>query len=585
MLSVEECVSMVSAQVLGPLGREEVALADALGRRLAEDVTASAPIPAFPASIMDGFAVRSSDPPNTYLVDADSLAGGQSAGPLRPGYVRYITTGSFVPEGADAVVKVEDTVQSARSDGQVEVQILVSSKPGANIRAVGSDTAKGEALLSAGCQLRASELGVLAALNRSRLWVHREPRVAVLSTGDELVELGGQPDEGRGQIIDCNRPLLCAMVKELGAIVSDRGQVPDELEHVRATLADALESADLVITSGGVSRGSKDYIKEVLGDLGELHFGEMCMKPGKPSTFATVKTGPDPAQKKLFFGLPGNPVSCFVTFNLLVAPAIQRLRGSPGSPVYPRVDVELASPVQMDPVRPEYHRARARWQSGRIVAESTGFQRSSRIASIAETNCLLEIPKAHGTLTKGTVVKALLLTGLLPEPEGFPSIAARSVQAPLAPQAPSASGDAAPRRAKVALLRWDSAGGEVTREQLATFLGPVELIEKQAPEVLEMRELLESWSQESSGMDLILVLGNFGLGAKDENILALLRSLVREAPNVADLLLRQGLEQSPLAMLQCVVAGYRNSTLLVTISSLTSSSLGDLCKLIRADRP
>eukprot|EP00913_Durusdinium_trenchii_P007017 g6601.t1 len=268
----------------------------------------------------------------------------------------------------------------------------------------------------------------------------------------------------------------------------------------------------------------QDYIKEVLGDLGELHFGEMCMKPGKPSTFATVKTGPDPAQKKLFFGLPGNPVSCFVTFNLLVAPAIQRLRGSPGSPVYPRVDVELASPVQMDPVRPEYHRARARWQSGRIVAESTGFQRSSRIASIAEarTNCLLEIPKAHGTLTKGTVVKALLLTGLLPEPEGFPSIAARSVQAPLAPQAPSASGDAAPRRAKVALLRWDSAGGEVTREQLATFLGPVELIEKQAPEVLEMRELLESWSQESSGMDLILVLGNFGLGAKDENILALL---------------------------------------------------------------
>ncbi|CAE7202458.1 CNX1 [Symbiodinium natans] len=203
------------------------------------------------------------------------------------------------------------------------------------------------------------------------------------------------------------------------------GYVSDDPSKLRATLASAFQQADVVITSGGVSRGSKDYIKELLSEIGEIHFGEMCMKPGKPSTFATV-AGPE-AQSKLFFGLPGNPVSCFVTFKLLAAPALERLRGLPqADPIYPRVDAELAGSVEMDPVRPEYHRARARWESGRIVAESTGFQRSSRIASIAEANCLLEIPKNKGTLPKGTVVKALLLPhgsrSLAPSPEGFPGV-------------------------------------------------------------------------------------------------------------------------------------------------------------------
>lgn len=566
MLSVEECVATVAKQVLGPLGVEEVALADALGRYLAEDVASAAPIPAFPASIMDGFAVRSSDGLGTFPVDAEQFAG-DDVGPLQPGHLRYITTGSAVPVGADAVVKVEDTLQRVKSSGEVEIDVLVSSKAGANIRQVGSDTAKDEVLLRRGCHLRASELGVLAALNRSCVSVFCLPRVALLSTGDELVELGQVPDESRGQIVDSNRPLLCAMVKELGAMVTDLGVVKDEVECVRATIADAFKFADVVITSGGVSRGNKDYIKEVLEELGELHFGEMCMKPGKPSTFATVKSAEN--QPRLFFGLPGNPVSCFVTFKLLAAPAILKLAGmgSLRSPVYPRVDAVLCQPVQMDPVRPEYHRARARWDSGRIVAESTGFQRSSRIASIAETNCLLEIPKASGTLAKGTVVKALLLGGLRPEAEGFPS----------APQAQTALGSS--KRRRVGLLLLDTAQSSKVTEVLRASLDGPELREERRPKEAEaVKKVVESWCQEKNGLDLVLVLGELGVGNKDAEVVDTLRNMVIAAENVADLILHEALKETPLAMLTCTVAGYRHSTLLATLPD--APGVGQICKLI-----
>lgn len=566
MLSVEECVATVAKQVLGPLGVEEVALADALGRHLAEDVASAAPIPAFPASIMDGFAVRCSDGLGTFPVDADQFAGTDDMGPLQPGHIRYVTTGSAVPLGADAVVKVEDTLQRVKSSGEVEIDVLVSSKAGANIRQVGSDTAKDEVLLRRGCQLRASELGVLAALNRTSVSVFLLPRVALLSTGNELVELGQTPDESRGQIVDSNRPLLCAMVKELGAMVTDLGVAKDEFECVRATIADAFKFADVVITSGGVSRGNKDYIKEVLEELGEIHFGEMCMKPGKPSTFATVTSAQK--QRRLFFGLPGNPVSCFVTFKLLAAPAILKLAGmgSLRSPVYPRVDAVLAQPVQMDPVRPEYHRARARWDSGRIVAESTGFQRSSRIASIAETNCLLEIPKASGTLAKGTVVKALLLGGLRPEAEGFPSPAETE---PLVKR----------RKRRVGLLLLDTAESSKVTALLRASLDAELREERRAKEAEAVKEVVESWCQEKDGLDLVLVLGELGIGNKDAEVVDTLRNLVVAAENVADLILHEGLTATPLAMLSSTVAGYRHSTLLATLPD-ASPAVGLLCKLI-----
>jgi len=225
----------------------------------------------------------------------------------------------------------------------------------------------------------------------------------------------------------------------------------------------------------------------------------------------------------------------------------------------------------MDPIRPEYHRARARWESGRIIADSTGFQRSSRIASIAETNCLLEIPKATGTLAAGTVVKALLLGGLRPEPEGFPvpKIPMPTVEV----QAPTTSGP------KVGLLLLDTAEGNEVKVMLKVSLADVLREERKPKEVKAITELLELWCQEKEGLDLVLVIGDLNFG--DHEILEALQSLVhRHAENLADLLLHEGLRQSPLAMLRPTVAGYRYSTLVVTLSSSTSAAVGSICKVM-----
>jgi len=595
MLSVDECVGMVASKVLGPLEAQTVPLDAALGRILAKDAMAVEAIPAFPASIMDGFAMRSKDAPGKYPVDelAGTTAGADSHGPLREGHIRYITTGAPVPAGADTVVKVEDTHQLVGADGKLEIEVLCSSKPGANIRAVGSDTKQGEVILRKSCRIGAAEIGVLAALGLGSVEVFREPRVAIISTGDELVDVGAACtlDRGRGQIVDCNRPLLCALARELGVEAVDMGYVTDDLPKLRATLVSAFQQADVVISSGGVSRGSKDFIKELLSELGEIHFGEMCMKPGKPSTFATAAG--HGAQRKLFFGLPGNPVSCFVTFKLLAAPALERLRGLPqDTPIYPRVDAELAGPVDMDPVRPEYHRARARWEAGRIVAESTGFQRSSRIASIAEANCLLEIPKDKGALPKGTVVKALLLPhgsrSLVPSPEGFPGGRTRG-QPPKPPPATTvedSSHEARPLRVGLLTIGRDDSN-EQAFSDLLTVLSSCEITEREDYSVREksshfLADLLETWSRKSA-CQLILVLADLGLGEVDAAVLEAVREGLKEAPGVADAVARTGLASSPLAMLSPVVAGIQHDTLIVMLpTAWAPSCTAMLCKMVTA---
>lgn len=595
MLSVDECVGMVTNKVLGPLETQTVQLNAALGRILAKDAVAVEAIPAFPASIMDGFAMRSKDAPGKYPVDelAGTTAGADSRGPLREDHIRYITTGAPVPAGADTVVKVEDTHQLVDADGKLEIEVLCSSKPGTNIRAVGSDTKQGEVILRKCCRIGAAEIGVLAALGLASVEVFREPRVAIISTGDELVDVGAACtlDRSRGQIVDCNRPLLCALARELGVEALDMGFVTDDLPKLRATLVSAFQQADVVISSGGVSRGSKDFIKELLSEMGEVHFGEMCMKPGKPSTFATVAG--HGAQRKLFFGLPGNPVSCFVTFKLLAAPALERLRGLPqDTPIYPRVDAELAGPVDMDPVRPEYHRATARWEAGRIVAESTGFQRSSRIASIADANCLLEIPKDKGTLPKGTVVKALLLPhgsrSLVPSPEGFPGGRTRAQPAKPPPATTVEAGQPLqPRPLRVGLL---TIGRDASNDQafsdLLTVLSSCEIVEKVEYSVEEksshfLADLLETWSRKSC--QLILVLADLGLGEVDAAVVQAVREGLKEAPGVADAVARTGLALSPLAMLSPVVAGTQHDTLIVMLpSSWAPSCTAMLCKMVAA---
>lgn len=446
MLPVDDCVALVLRLTGGPLDAETRSLPAARGGVLACDVAAPAAVPRVPTSIMDGFAVRSADGPGRFPVDdaGGATAGGPVLGPVAAGHVRYITTGAALPVGADSVVKVEDT-EEVWVDGRLHIDVKVPSRPGANIRAVGSDTALGEVVLRQGNCVGPGDIGLLAALGISRVSVHRRPRVAIMSTGDELMDVSeSQADSGRGQIFDCNRPMLRALIEEAGAEAVDLGIIPDDPLVLRERLTRAFAEADVVVTSGGVSRGSRDHVKPLLEELGQVHFGEMCMKPGKPTTFATIRAQALGQRSKLAFALPGNPVSCFVTFKLLVIPAMEQMRGRPAqAAVYPRVDVELASLVQMDAERPEYHRAIVRWENGRLVGESTGFQRSSRVASVSAANSFLEIPRQQGSLPKGTVVKALLLPtggpaghGLAADPGGYPATPTPWSAVPSAPTPP-----------------------------------------------------------------------------------------------------------------------------------------------------
>jgi gephyrin len=382
-----------------------VPLAAALGYVLAGDVCASDPLPPFAASMKDGYAVVAADGPGDYSVVGEATAGRAPSFTVTPGAVAYITTGAPLPPGSDAVVMVEETESLPSRDGVPYVRINKRAPAGADVRPVGFDLAAGEMVLPAGSRLGAVELGLLATVGEAAVTVVRRPRVAVLSTGDELVNVG-QP-LGPGQIRDSNRPTLLAAVAAAGGEPIDGEAVADDQAQLESRLWAALRTADIVLTSGGVSMGNLDYVKPLLERAGAVHFGRLRMKPGKPLTFATV---PVDGRTRLVFGLPGNPVSSLVTFYLLAVPAIRKLAGW-SDPMLHRIQVRLAQPLPLDPYRPEYHRAVARWDAGAgcFVAASTGNQASSRLLSMRSANVLLELPQGEGVLPAATAVDALLI--------------------------------------------------------------------------------------------------------------------------------------------------------------------------------
>jgi gephyrin len=406
MLSVADALAVVldQAQTLAP---QLVPLAEALGLHLAAPVVARDPLPPFPASTKDGYAVVAADGPGDYPIIGEATAGRMADFVVTPGTVAYITTGAPLPPGADAVVMVEETTRLAPLDGRAWVRIQQHVRPGADVRPVGVDVAAGEEVLAAGSRLGPAELGLLATVGAAQVRTIPSPRVAILSTGDELVEPDAPP--GPGQIRDSNRATLTAAIRSAGAIPVDLGigrDVASELDNkVRAGLA----GADILITTGGVSMGDLDLVKPLLEQRGQVHFGRMRMKPGKPVTFATVEQD---GRRKLVFGLPGNPVSSLVTFYLLVAPAIRKLAGWP-DPHLRRVQAVLEQPLPLDNDRPEYHRALLTWDAslhqgvGGYRARSTGGQASSRLLSMRTANALLELPQGEGKLDAGSVVPAL----------------------------------------------------------------------------------------------------------------------------------------------------------------------------------
>jgi len=378
------------------LGVERVVLADATGRVLAEDLVAQAPLPPFPSSAVDGYAVRAADAGKPLRVLGESAAGRPFEGRVTPGTAARILTGGVVPEGADSVVMVEDVQLSIH-----HVTVPRGLAAGSNFHKVGADLQPGDLILRAGTQLGAAEIGIAAATGRAEVPVHRRPGVALMSTGDELVEVGKTP--GRGQIPDSNRWALLAALREAGADVHVLGIAPDEANALRGFVTEALARADALVTSGGVSVGTHDLVKPLLESLGTVHVGRVKLKPGKPFTFATLERG------RVAFGLPGFPVSSLVTFEVFVRPALRKMQGFAQlqRPVLP---VRLAYDAKPTAERTEYQRVTLRREGRELVAETTGSQSSSRLMSLAGAHALVRVPSGDQGLSAGSVVEAMILS-------------------------------------------------------------------------------------------------------------------------------------------------------------------------------
>lgn len=411
LIPMDEAISMIIANS-ECLPQKVITLEESLGFILASDVFAKEPFPPFPASVKDGYAVLASDRPGERLVLGPVTAGEVTACNVISGHVMRITTGAPLPPGADAVVQVEDTeLLESDNEGRTEkrINILTTPKPGQDIRPVGFDVSKGQKVLTALQKLGPAELGLMASLGLTEIEVFQKPKVAVLSTGNEVVS----PDEATraGQIRDSNKIALKSLIKTHGFEALDLGIAADNPQDLQNKLSDGLEKADVLVSSGGVSMGEKDFLKPVLEDLlgATIHFGRVFMKPGKPTTFATTTIN---GKRKLIFALPGNPVSAMVTFNLFVLPALRKLAGFQ-HPQLTKIKAKLLQPVDLDP-RPEYYRVVLSWKPGEPIpsAISTGSQCSSRLLSMRTANALLVLPPRSDNQTRidtGEIVDALII--------------------------------------------------------------------------------------------------------------------------------------------------------------------------------
>ena len=392
-LSIDEALARVLACAT-PLPAEEVALQDALGRVLAADGLAATDLPPFPSSAMDGFAVRAADTPGSLAVIDESAAGRPAATTLAPGQAIAISTGAAVPDGADAVVPVEDVV--TRGD-EIEVPAAVAS--GANIRPRAGDVEQDAVVVAAGMRLSPSRLGALAAAGIGRVTCSRRPRVSVLSTGSELAAPGTAL--APGQIYESNALLLAAQVATAGGIADVREPVADDEEPLRDRLREALE-ADVLLTSGGVSVGPHDLVRRLLAEAGvhEELWG-VAVRPGKPLFFGT-------RGRTLVFGLPGNPVSTLVGFELFVRPALAALQGSesPGPVFSPGC---LGAPLRRDARRDQLVRAAASSEGDAIVLAPLTGQGSHMIVRAAAADALVLVPRGEGELAAGDSVSYLPL--------------------------------------------------------------------------------------------------------------------------------------------------------------------------------
>jgi molybdopterin molybdotransferase len=416
MLSVEEALDRILSNI-NVLEPEDSAILDSLGQALAEDVFSAIDIPPLDNSAMDGYAVRAEDTggaspqsPRTLRVIDTVSAGSISRDELKPGTAIRIMTGAAVPNGADAVVRFEDTDEAERqqSGGKHPAEIAVRCQvaPGADIRRAGEDIKKGSLVLSAGTIIRASEIGVLASLGRSVVRVVRRPVVAILATGDELVPISEPLSPGR--IYNSNSYSLAALIRRYGGIPRLLGIASDREEALVRKLHRGLK-ADLLVTSGGVSRGDYDMVKDVLAREGEINFWTVRIRPGKPLAFGTIRGKGNSTTKDIpLLGLPGNPVSVMVTFELFVRPAILKMMGKKNLSK-PVIEAVIKDPVENNDGRRFFARAIIEEHDGEYFAQLTGPQGSGILTSMTSANGLVIIPEDRAGAEPGDRVRVMML--------------------------------------------------------------------------------------------------------------------------------------------------------------------------------
>ncbi len=401
LMPIEEAKRIIEKTIQPIEQTESCDLNDALDRVLADDIFSPVNVPNYDNSAMDGYALRHQDlnRSSTFELVGKSFAGHAYMGTVESGQCVRIMTGAKIPDNTDCVVMQENTIVDG---GKVTVTSTV--KPHEAIRLAGSDIAKQSKVLSKGRRLTAVDLGLLASLGINDVKVVRQIKVAIFSTGDELLKPGETMQDGC--IYDSNRPMLVAMLKRLGAFVLDMGIIVDDPQKIDDAFSWADENADCVITSGGVSVGEADYTREILEKKGNVEFWKLAIKPGKPLAFGRL-------QNSIFFGLPGNPVSAAVTFDQIAAPTLSRLAGSTPTPSVTML-ATAKNGFAKKPGRTDYQRAYCyKDEHGKLWVDSAGSQSSGVLSCFTSSNCFAVLENERGKVAPGEQVRVQWFSPLL----------------------------------------------------------------------------------------------------------------------------------------------------------------------------
>ena len=403
MLSVADARARIDALVAAITGTEQLPIRSALNRILATPVISSFNVPPYTNSAMDGYALHGADLPQSgstrLKLIGRAMAGAPFLGSVSLGQTVRIMTGAMIPEGADTVLMQEHVT----ADGEF-IEIGAGHRVGQNVRMAGEDMAVGATVLAPGKQLLPAEIGVLASLGIAEVRVTRRLRVAFFSTGDELRSLG-EPLQA-GQIYDSNRYTLHGMLSRLGLEILDLGVIRDDRDAIRQAFKDAAAIADVVITSGGVSVGEADFVKQTLDEMGKVNFWKIAMKPGKPLAFGKLGDA-------IFFGLPGNPVSVMATFYQFVQPALQKMMGMSATPSL-TLKIPCTVELKKEPGRLEYQRGVLQSDSeGNMTVTTTGRQGSHVLSSMSQSNCFIILPAECAGVRPGDPVVVQPFSGLI----------------------------------------------------------------------------------------------------------------------------------------------------------------------------